>query len=75
MEFLGRILGKALYEDVLVDAAFAGFFLTKWLGRINYLDDLPSLDPELYQGLISLKNYEGDVTDLGLTFSIDENGT
>ncbi|KAJ3049351.1 hypothetical protein HK097_009641 [Rhizophlyctis rosea] len=72
MEFLGRILGKALYEDVLVDAAFAPFFLTKWLGRINYLDDLPSLDPDLYRGLISLKNYDGDVADMGLTFSIDD---
>jgi ubiquitin-protein ligase E3 C len=24
--FLGRVLGKALYEDILVDVSFAGFF-------------------------------------------------
>lgn len=27
--FIGRILGKALYEGILIDVAFAGFFLAK----------------------------------------------
>jgi len=27
--FIGRILGKAMYEGILVDVAFAGFFLSK----------------------------------------------
>lgn len=27
--FVGRILGKALYEGILIDVAFAGFFLAK----------------------------------------------
>ena len=36
--FIGRILGKALYEGILVDIAFAPFFLAK-VG--------PSLDPFL----------------------------
>lgn len=70
--FIGRVLGKALYEGILVDVTFAGFFLAKWLGRQSYLDDLASLDHELYRGLISLKNYPGDCQDLALTFSIDE---
>ena len=33
--FIGRILGKALYEGILVEVAFAGFFLAKvrfWMG-------------------------------------------
>ncbi|CAG8435448.1 9145_t:CDS:10 [Ambispora gerdemannii] len=68
--FLGRILGKALYEGMLVDAAFAGFFLSKWLGKLSYLDDLPSLDPDLYQGLIFLKNYKGNVEELSLNFTV-----
>ncbi|KAF0455584.1 HECT-domain-containing protein [Gigaspora margarita] len=73
-EFLGRILGKALYEGILVDAAFAGFFLSKWLGERSYLDDLPSVDPELYQGLVYLKNYKGDVeSDLSLNFTVVDN--
>lgn len=73
-EFLGRILGKALYEGILVDAAFAGFFLNKWLGRSSFLDDLPSLDNDLYQGLIFLKNYQGDVeADFSLDFTVVDN--
>lgn len=27
--FVGRILGKALYDGILIDVAFAGFFLAK----------------------------------------------
>lgn len=71
-EFLGRIIGKALYEGVLVDVAFADFFLAKWIGRQGFLDDLPSLDPELYQGLLFLKQYQGNVEDLGVDFTITE---
>ncbi|KAI8899203.1 hypothetical protein BC833DRAFT_614692 [Globomyces pollinis-pini] len=69
-KFLGRIIGKALYEGILVDAAFASFFLSKWLGKRNYLYDLPSLDPEFYQSLMFLKNYAGDISDLCLTMTV-----
>ncbi|KAG8812122.1 hypothetical protein FRC17_002178 [Serendipita sp. 399] len=72
--FIGRVLGKALYEGILVDVSFAGFFLAKWLGKQSFLDDLASLDPELYQGLIFLKNYAGNPEDLSLDFSINEEG-
>ncbi|KDO27835.1 hypothetical protein SPRG_07108 [Saprolegnia parasitica CBS 223.65] len=71
-EFLGRILGKALYEGLVVQPRFARFFLTKLLGRPNLWHDLPSLDPELYKNLSFLKSYEGDVADLGLSFSMDQ---
>ncbi|KAI8922879.1 hypothetical protein BC831DRAFT_404439 [Entophlyctis helioformis] len=74
VEFLGRIIGKAMYEGVLIDAAFSNFFLSKWLGKRSYLEDLPSLDQELYNGLIFLKNYDGNVErDLALNFSVSEN--
>ncbi|KDR77942.1 hypothetical protein GALMADRAFT_244909 [Galerina marginata CBS 339.88] len=68
--FIGRILGKAMYEGILVDVAFAGFFLAKWLGRQSFLDDLSSLDPDLYNGLIFLKHYTGDTEDLSLNFTM-----
>ncbi|WAR60281.1 hypothetical protein PtB15_9B218 [Puccinia triticina] len=72
--FLGRVLGKALYEGILIDIDFADFFLNKWLGKQSYLDDLASLDPELYQGLIFLKHYKGDVeADLSLNFTVTNN--
>ncbi|KAI8140679.1 hypothetical protein BJV82DRAFT_622100 [Fennellomyces sp. T-0311] len=72
-EFLGLIIGKAVYEGILLDVGFAEFFLKKALGGINYLDDLPSLDPELYNGLIAVKNFQGDVEDLSLDFSLTDN--
>lgn len=46
-EFLGRVLGKAVYEGILVEPLFAPFFLNKLLGKYNYVDDLRSLDPEV----------------------------
>ena len=36
------------------------------------LDELPSLDPDLYRSLSYIKRYEGDVSDLSLTFSVDD---
>ncbi|XP_042488604.1 E3 ubiquitin-protein ligase UPL6-like isoform X3 [Macadamia integrifolia] len=53
--FLGSILGKAMFEGILVDIPFATFFLSKLKQKYNYLNDLPSLDPELYRHLIFLK--------------------
>jgi ubiquitin-protein ligase E3 C len=57
-----------------VDVAFAGFFLAKWLGKQSYLDDLVTLDPELYQGLVYLKNVEGPIDHLALNFAITGDG-
>ncbi|ETV85916.1 hypothetical protein, variant [Aphanomyces astaci] len=71
-EFLGRILGKALFENIVVQPKFSRFFLTKLLGNHNHIHDLPSLDPQLYKNLMFLKTYDGDVSDLGLTFSIGQ---
>ncbi|XP_014785402.1 ubiquitin-protein ligase E3B isoform X2 [Octopus bimaculoides] len=76
-DFLGRMLGKAVYEGIVVDVPFAPFFLTQILGHqqsstYSSLDELPSLDPELAKSLSYLKHYEGDVSELDLTFSCDE---
>lgn len=67
-EFLGRVIGKCLYEGILVDVNFAPFFLLKWaltggMGsaqketayRAN-LNDLKDLDQRLYQGLVSFSD-------------------
>ncbi|KAG2200529.1 hypothetical protein INT47_012315 [Mucor saturninus] len=68
-KFLGLIIGKAVYEGILLDVAFAEFFLKKCLGKVNCLDDLASLDPELYKGLLAVKNFDGNVEDLSLDFT------
>ncbi|CCO26337.1 ubiquitin-protein ligase E3 C [Rhizoctonia solani AG-1 IB] len=70
--FVGRVLGKALYDGILVDIAFAPFFLAKMLGRESYINDLASLDPELYQGLMFLKNYKGNPEELSLNFTVTD---
>nr|XP_010961270.2 ubiquitin-protein ligase E3C isoform X2 [Camelus bactrianus] len=73
--FLGRMLGKALYENMLVELPFAGFFLSKLLGTSADVDihHLASLDPEVYRNLLFLKSYEGDVEELGLNFTVVNN--
>ncbi|KAK2836836.1 hypothetical protein FQN49_006677 [Arthroderma sp. PD_2] len=83
-EFLGRIIGKCLYEGILVDVSFAGFFLLKWAltggtgsasresaYRAN-LNDVQDLDKSLYQGLLQLKNYPGNVEDFALNFTVTD---
>lgn len=72
LNLLGKLVGKCLYEGILVDAEFAPFFLQKLLGIKNSFDDLYTLDPEIYDSLVKLRKYSGDVEDLNLTFSIDQ---
>ena len=81
-EFLGRIIGKCLYESILIDVGFAGFFLLKWAltggtgsapkesGYRANINDLRDYDEELYQGLLKLKNYPGNVEDFALNFTV-----
>ncbi|XP_014204707.1 ubiquitin-protein ligase E3B [Copidosoma floridanum] len=77
-EFIGRLLGKAVYEGIVVDIPFASFFVSQFCGLsvgalYSHLDELASLDNDLYRSLTLLKHYEGDITDLELTFSFEEN--
>ncbi|KAM0508827.1 hypothetical protein ACHAPW_003714 [Verticillium nonalfalfae] len=80
-EFLGRLVGKCMYEDILIDVNFAGFFLLKWAasgltGEESYrgnVNDLRDLDASLYQGLVHLKNLPADeVESLSLDFTVDD---
>ena len=72
-EFLGRILGKSLYEGITIQPKFAHFFLSFLRGDYNYLHMLPDLstmDKQLYDNLIFLKTFDGDATDLCLSFTV-----
>lgn len=55
IEFLGKIVGKALYEGILLDYSFSHIFVHKLLGRYSFLDELSALDPELYKNLMYVK--------------------
>nr|OQO26866.1 hypothetical protein B0A51_06382 [Rachicladosporium sp. CCFEE 5018] len=82
-DFLGRIIGKCLYEGILVDVSFAGFFLKKWAltgghgsapGESGYrasINDLRDFDQSLYAGLLALRTAP-DASDFGLTFTVDD---
>ena len=70
--FIGKVLGKAIYEQIVIEPQFADFFLRKMLGKPNFFNDLKSLDPELYKHLQFLRHYEGNMKDLELYFSITE---
>ncbi|XP_018909316.2 ubiquitin-protein ligase E3C-like isoform X2 [Bemisia tabaci] len=73
--FIGRMLGKAMYENLLVELPLAEFFLSKITGRNCDVDfhNLASLDPVIYRNLLYLKTYDGDVADLGLDFTVMTN--
>ncbi len=74
--FLGRVLGKAIYEGISIKPHLATFFLCYCQGKYDYLGlfhDLAGLDPELYNSLVFLKKYDKDaVEDLSLTFTVIE---
>jgi ubiquitin-protein ligase E3 C len=62
-QFLGRVLGKAVYESILVEPQFCLPFLAQLLGKHNALDDLKNLDPELYRNLRSLREMNSENID------------
>lgn len=76
-EFVGKLIGKAVYEGHVIDVQFAPFFLRQIIGcqqrsyNYSFLDDLASLDKELYKNLKYIKQ-ASDVSELGLTFTHSE---
>lgn len=71
--FIGRLVGKAVFENILVDLPLAEFFLAKILIDRASAHYLESLDPVLYKNLLYLRDYTGNVQDLGLDFTIVSN--
>lgn len=73
IQFLGKMIGKCLYEGILIDVEFSLFFLQKLTGMVrNSFDDMYSLDPDVYNSLIQLYNYDGNVEDLALDFTVSQ---
>jgi len=55
MEFLGRILGKSVYENVLVEPRFSRVFLKKMLGMSNGVEDMKFWDEEVEGSMMKLR--------------------
>ncbi|KAJ1022812.1 hypothetical protein NDA18_005145 [Ustilago nuda] len=70
-KFVGRIIGKAIYDGRLLDAYFTRSFYKHILGKPVDYRDLESIDPEYFKSLEWMLN--NDITDiLDLTFTVDD---
>jgi len=63
---IGRLVGKALYEQTLLELPFAAFFLQYCIeGRVmSAIDFLATMDPDMHKNLLSLRNMD-NVESLG----------
>ncbi|KAI8978993.1 hypothetical protein BDB01DRAFT_852215 [Pilobolus umbonatus] len=69
-KFVGRVIGKAIYDGRLLDAYFTRSFYKHILGRPVDYRDVEALDPEYYKSLVWM--LENDITDIiDLTFSME----
>ncbi|EHK98225.1 putative E3 ubiquitin-protein ligase TOM1-like protein [Glarea lozoyensis 74030] len=69
-KFIGRIIGKALYEGRVLDCHFSRAVYKRILGKPVSVKDMESLDPDYYKSLVWM--LENDITDIITeTFSVD----
>jgi len=74
-KFVGRIIGKAIFDGQLLDAYFTRSFYKHMLGIKPSYHDLEALDPDYYKSLVwILENDITDVLDLRMTAEHDEFG-
>jgi hypothetical protein len=73
--FLGRLLGRAIQDGVLVDVPLAGYVRNAILGKPNGFADLHSYDPEMFRHLDDLRSgrYTAEEVDaMGISFTHSE---
>ena len=69
-KFVGRIIGKAIYDQRVLEAYFSRFVYKHMLGKAVDHRDLESIDPDYHKSLVWM--LENDIDDvLDLTFSIE----
>ncbi|CAI9116114.1 OLC1v1017183C2 [Oldenlandia corymbosa var. corymbosa] len=69
-KFVGRVVGKALFDGQLLDVHFTRSFYKHILGAKVTYHDIEAIDPDYFKNLCWL--LENDISDiLDLTFSID----
>jgi hypothetical protein len=73
-ELVGMVVGLAVANGVILNVDFPPLLYSKLLGRTTFkLEHLGQIDPELARNLKALITLEGDFSDLGLTFSVEQN--
>ncbi|KAF2228252.1 hypothetical protein BDZ85DRAFT_210764 [Elsinoe ampelina] len=69
-KFIGRIIGKALYENRVLDCHFSRAVYKRILGKSVSLKDMETLDLDYYKSLMWM--LENDITDVAFeTFSVE----
>jgi len=59
---VGKLVGKAVYEGITIEQKFAEPFLNLVIGRQNTFEDLHYIDPDIYRGLLNIKNTTDDIS-------------
>ncbi|KZT62066.1 hypothetical protein CALCODRAFT_514427 [Calocera cornea HHB12733] len=73
-KFVGRIIGKAIYDGRLLDAHFARSFYRQLLGKPVDYRDVEWVDPEYYNSLCWILENDPTVLDLNFSLEADEFG-
>lgn len=69
--FIGRVIGKAVYEGKLLDCYFSRAMYKRILGKRVSVKDMESHDPDYYKSLAWM--LENDITNVSFeTFSVQE---
>ncbi|OHE97086.1 HECT-domain-containing protein [Colletotrichum orchidophilum] len=70
-KFIGRIIGKALYEGRVLDCYFSRAVYKRILGKSVSVKDMESFDPDYYKSLVWM--LDNDITDIITeTFSVED---
>ena len=72
-KFFGQIVGKAMFEGCLLKCTFARTFLNRLVKKSNQIDDLKDIDKQVYDNLMYIKYYDGDIEDLCLYMCYTDN--
>jgi atrophin-1 interacting protein 5 (WW domain-containing E3 ubiquitin protein ligase 1) len=70
-QFIGRFIAMALYHGKFIDSGFTMPFYKKMLNKTLTLSDIESVDPEIYNSLIWVRDNNIDECGLELFFSTD----
>lgn len=68
--FIGRVIGLAIFHQKFVDAFFVTSFYKQILGMEINLEDMESVDADVYKNLQWI--LDNDVDDLGTFFAVDD---
>lgn len=70
-KFIGRVIGKALYEGRLLDCYFSRAVYKRILGNSVSVKDMESFDPDYYKSLVWM--LDNDITEIITeTFSVED---